>query len=192
MVNTWWMNERLNQHVNTDRNATQSREMHSKTCNTKLRWPTFATQNTSLRSNKNKNWWCCAAFNYRYSKLTARSCRVCSGVSQLEQVRHHFYHGSCLLGDGFTLTGWLGILTTSLPQHVQFPGWKMHGRACIQYIFWSHNTSTFNVYVLMKVLSRASAEKKTKRVSNFALLLAVFKWLHGSEGVNTLWHTLHY
>ena len=54
MVNTWWMNERLNQHVNTDRNATQSREMHSKTCNTKLRWPTFATQNTSLRSNKNK------------------------------------------------------------------------------------------------------------------------------------------
>ena len=39
------------------------------------------------------------------------------------------------------------ILTPSMPQSVKFPGLKMHGRACKQYIFWSYNTSTFNVYV---------------------------------------------
>ena len=41
--------------------------------------------------------------------------------------------------------------------------------------------------VLIQILSRDSAEKKTNkgvRVSNFALLLVVFKWHHGSEGVN--------
>ena len=35
-------------------------------------------------------------------------------------------------------------LTPSLPQPVKFPGWKMYGRACKQYIFLSCNTSVFN------------------------------------------------
>ena len=30
-------------------------------------------------------------------------------------------------------------LTPSLPQHVKFSGWKMHGRACKQCIFRSYN-----------------------------------------------------
>ena len=40
--------------------------------------------------------------------------------------------------------------------------------------------------ILMKILSHTSVKKKTKRlkVSNFALLLVIFKWHHGSEGVN--------
>ena len=40
--------------------------------------------------------------------------------------------------------------------------------------------------VLMKVLSHANAKKLKKdlRISNFAHLLVVFKWHHGSDGVN--------
>ena len=48
-------------------------------------------------------------------------------------------------------------------------------------------TNLFSVLcVWMKILSQASAKKKAKslRVSNFALLLVVFKRLRGSEGVN--------
>ena len=39
--------------------------------------------------------------------------------------------------------------------------------------------------VLMKILSHANAEKKTEslKVSNFALLMIVFKWHYGTEGV---------
>ena len=42
------------------------------------------------------------------------------------------------------------------------------------------------LWVLMKILSQANAKKKTKclRVSNFVILLVVFKWQYGSEGVN--------
>ena len=36
------------------------------------------------------------------------------------------------------------LLTPSLPQPVQFPGWKMQGRTCKQYIVQSYDTSTFN------------------------------------------------
>ena len=62
----------------------------------------------------------------------------------------------------------LSVLTPSLPQPVKFPGWKMHGRAGKQYIFWSYNTSTFNVYVLMKgLLHDASAKKKTGWLKGF-------------------------
>ena len=36
------------------------------------------------------------------------------------------------------------LLTSSLPQSVRFPSWKMHGQACKQSIFWLYYTSTFN------------------------------------------------
>ena len=38
----------------------------------------------------------------------------------------------------------MGCLTPSLLQHVKFPGWKMLGLTCKQYIFRSYSTSTFN------------------------------------------------
>ena len=38
--------------------------------------------------------------------------------------------------------------------------------------------------VLMKILLHASEKKDTKRVSNFTLLLTVFKGYHSSKGVN--------
>jgi len=40
--------------------------------------------------------------------------------------------------------------------------------------------------VLMKIISHARAKKKTKRLSNFALLWVVFQWHHGSEGVKAV------
>ena len=58
-------------------------------------------------------------------------------------------------------------LTPSLPQPVRFPGWKMHGRTCKQYIFRSYNTSTFNAMRFDEILSHASAKKKTKRLKGF-------------------------
>ena len=78
-------------------------------------------------------------------------------------------------------------LTPSLPQPVKFPGWKMHGHACKQYIFHS-----YNIYFQCCVFQWKSfhmtewkLRQKDFRVSNFALLLVIFKWHHVSEGVNS-------
>ena len=82
------------------------------------------------------------------------------------------------------------ILTPSLSQPVQFSGWKMHGRACKQYIFRSYVTSTSNaVSIDEKILSYASAKRgaKCSRVSIFFFFFFFFflyMWHHGSEGVN--------
>ena len=79
-------------------------------------------------------------------------------------------------------------LTPSLPQAVTFPGWKMHGRACREY-FSGPAAHLFSILcVLMKTLSHANVKRRQKclKVSDFALLLVVFKWHHGSEGVNSV------
>ena len=55
-------------------------------------------------------------------------------------------------------------LTLSLPQRVKFPGRKMRGCACKQYIFWSYSNPLSVLYVFMKILSLASAKKRTKRL----------------------------
>ena len=78
----------------------------------------------------------------------------------------------------------LGFLTPSLPHPIKFPGWKMQRRACKQYIFWSYNTY-FQCYTfLWKSFHMPVRKKKGLKVSHVALLLVVFKWLHGSEEVN--------
>ena len=77
-------------------------------------------------------------------------------------------------------------LTPSLPQPVKFPGWKMHERACKLYIFRSYNTY-FQCCVSIKKSFHMPVRKRRQkelRVYIFALLLLVFKWHHGSEGVN--------
>ena len=82
-------------------------------------------------------------------------------------------------------------LTLSLPQSVKFPAWKMYGRTSKQYIFRSCNTSTFNAmcfdensFPCQSKKKERKKKKKCLRVSNFAHLIVVFKWHHGSEGVN--------
>ena len=69
----------------------------------------------------------------------------------------------------------------------------MHARTCKQYLFWSYGTSTFNGMRFDEnpfTCSHAGAKKKKKkkkkgwRVSDFVFLLVVFRWQHGSEGVN--------
>ena len=77
------------------------------------------------------------------------------------------------------------LLTPSLPQPVKFQGWMTFGRACRQYTFRSYNIC-FQLYAFwwrafhMPVWKR---RQKGSRVWNFAFLLVVFKWHHGSEGV---------
>ena len=74
----------------------------------------------------------------------------------------------------------LMCLTPSLPQPVKFSGER-----------WT-DVPANGIYslsmlcVLMKIPSHANVRKKTKglRVSNFTLLMVVFKWHHGSGGVN--------
>ena len=79
-------------------------------------------------------------------------------------------------------------LTPSLSQPVKFPGGRVHGRACKQYISRSCNIC-FQCYAFwwksfhMPVRKR---RRKDWRVSNFALIWVVFKWHHGSEGVNSV------
>ena len=77
------------------------------------------------------------------------------------------------------------VLTPSLPQSVKFPGWKMHGRACKECIFQSYSTSASNAVHFDEnpFTYQVKRRQKGSRVSNFALLLVVFKWHHGSEGV---------
>ena len=77
-------------------------------------------------------------------------------------------------------------LTPLLPQPVKFPGWKMHVRACKQYIFRSYSIY-FQCYTFWcKSFHTPFRKRKQKglRVSNFAFSLAIFKRHHGSEGVN--------
>ena len=76
-----------------------------------------------------------------------------------------------------------GILTPSLPQAVKFPGWKIHRCACKQCIFRSCNISFQCCAFWWKPFHLPVQNRKPKgwRVSNFAILWVVFKWLHGSE-----------
>ena len=80
----------------------------------------------------------------------------------------------------------ISLLTPSLPQPVQFPDWMMHGRACKRYNCRSYNIY-FQCYAFWWRSFHAPVPKRRQtgwRVSNFALSWIVFKWYHGSEGVN--------
>ena len=55
------------------------------------------------------------------------------------------------------------ILTPSLPQPVQCPGWKMHGHACKQCIFRSYNSVLWMPCVWMKILLHASANMPVRK-----------------------------
>ena len=62
-----------------------------------------------------------------------------------------------------------------------------------QYTFWSYNKSIF--YIVRfdgnPFMPLQKGKQKDVRISNFTLLLAVFKWHHGSERVNTGTRTSH-
>ena len=87
-------------------------------------------------------------------------------------------------------------VTPSLPQPVQFLGWKMHGHACKPYIFRSYNIyfifsgpiiSIFSAMCFNEnplVCQCKKRKQKDLRVWDLALLWVIFKWHHGSEGVN--------
>ena len=74
-------------------------------------------------------------------------------------------------------------LTPSPPEPVQFPGWKMQGRACKEYIFQSYNIY-FQCFAF-SWLSFHMPVQKTKQkglwVWNFALLRVVFKVTSGGD-----------
>ena len=77
-------------------------------------------------------------------------------------------------------------LTPSLPQPVKFPGWKMHGCACEQYMFRSYDASTFTAMTFDENPFTCHTKKevpnpKRSQVSQWVLL--VFKWHRGREGV---------
>ena len=62
----------------------------------------------------------------------------------------------------------------------------MHGHACKQYIFRSYNIY-FQCYAFWWKSVHMPVRKrrlKSWTISNFSLVLVVFKWHHGSEGVN--------
>ena len=69
------------------------------------------------------------------------------------------------------------ILTPSPPHPVIFPGWKMHGRACKEYIFRSYNTYLQYYTFWWRFFDMPVRKRRQKglRVSNFALLLVDFK-----------------
>ena len=81
---------------------------------------------------------------------------------------------------------WFGSsLTPSLTPPVKFLGWQMHGRAGKQFIFRSYFECCAFLWKSfhMPVWKR---KRKGLRVSNFALLLVVFKRHPGSEAVKAI------
>ena len=77
-------------------------------------------------------------------------------------------------------------LTPSLLQHVKCPGWKTLGLACKDCIVRSYTTYTFNAMRFDEKSFHVPVRKsrqKCWRLLNFVLLLVVFKWRRGSEGV---------
>ena len=72
----------------------------------------------------------------------------------------------------------LVLLTPSLPQPVKFLGWKMDGRTApsgpnFDAVRFGENAFT----------CQAKRKRKGLTVSHFVLLLVIFKWHQGSEGV---------
>ena len=59
------------------------------------------------------------------------------------------------------------LLTPSLPQPVKFIRWKVHGRACKQYISGPITLLVLMLYILMKILSHTSVKMKMKRLKGF-------------------------
>ena len=78
------------------------------------------------------------------------------------------------------------ILTPSLPQHVQFPGWEMHACTCKQYISWSYSTSTFNAMCFDLKNPFMLVEKNKQRLKGFEFgtFIGCFQMTPGSEGVS--------
>ena len=98
--------------------------------------------------------------------------------SRLLPSSPHPYPGS-IFSVGPVVTNIWGefCLTPLLPQPVKYPGWKMHGRACKQYIFRSYNIY-FQCYVFQwKSFHRPvrKIRQKQLRVLNLAHLLVVFQ-----------------
>ena len=77
-------------------------------------------------------------------------------------------------------------LTPPLPQHVKFMGWKVHTGTQKQYISWSYNYFQWCGFWSKSFHMFMWKTQKGLKILNFLLLLVVFKWHCGSEGVNGL------
>ena len=101
---------------------------------------------------------------------------------QLNNIFPFFFLG----GGGMTMPNSQILLTPSLPQPVKCLGWKLHERACKQYIFWSYNIC-FQCFAYSRLSFHMPVQKRKQkgglRVWNFTLPLVVFKRHNGSEKV---------
>ena len=71
------------------------------------------------------------------------------------------------------------MLTASLPQPVKFPGWKMLGHVCEQYICRSCSNLLSMLRVLLEILSHVNTKKADKKAEGFKILH--FYWLFLSD-----------
>ena len=72
-----------------------------------------------------------------------------------------------------------GLLTPSLPHSVKVPGWRMHGRACKQYIFRFYNTSMFSAMRFDGDAFICQCDKEDKEASGFKM--SHFYWSFTSD-----------
>ena len=84
--------------------------------------------------------------------------------------------GRCLVTLPLTVNE---TLTPSLPQPGTLPGCKMHGRACEKSISGPIALLLSMLGKFMKILSHASAKKKTKRLRGFKF--HTLKWSFSSD-----------
>ena len=123
-------------------------------------------------------------YNFNSLKTLTLQCKKCTTST----VWRLWHFNVCWVTFGVTilrtLTRTTWSLTPSLPQPVKFPGWKMHERACEQYIFRSCNTATFNAIGFVGCPSTWNAKKKTERLKGFTFYIFVghfqaTSWLKG-------------
>ena len=72
-----------------------------------------------------------------------------------------------------------GWLTPSLPQPVKISGWKMHGRACKQYISRFYNPSTFSAIRYDESPFTCHCEKENQKAYGFQI--SDFYWSFWSD-----------
>ena len=112
-----------------------------------------------------------------------------SSTSSQESSSTQYYFSFFFLGGGgggMTMPNSQILLTPSLPQPVKCLGWKLHERACKQYIFWSYNICS-QCFAYSRLSFHMPVQKRKQkgglRVWNFTLPSVVFKRHNGSEKV---------
>ena len=120
---------------------------------------------SAVNVNKNRTWNSSSSLGYLNRKVPSIDKRM-----KITAVSASLYHIANRWPQWFDAGFYYFNLTPSLPQPLKLPGWKMHGRAYGEYIFWSHNTSTFNAVLFDNNPFTCHCRQEDKKAWEFQIL----------------------